>query len=217
MIRRTLGAAGAAGERWLVLDAPKRGKLGGLALACALLAAACGSPATATPAAVTPSPTDDPRHDELDQAQATWQARRPTTVAYTTTRDIGGGAQSVVRVTEMDNRTEALILSAGDVPPDDGGRSLSIDGVFDLAHEGLDGDGRFEYTVDRLLGYLPRIDYSTDAAGASFTIEVSDLTTRSTGSATPTGRPPLPVPTVHRQAGCRRRRRSRGRSRPRSR
>jgi hypothetical protein len=67
----------------------------------------------------------------------------------------------------MDGRTEALVLEQGPVPPDDGGRALSIAGVFDTAHEALDGSGTAAYQVDQLYGYLPRVEYTADGADGS--------------------------------------------------
>jgi hypothetical protein len=147
-----------------------------VAIAVAVLATACGSP-TATPVPATPAPTADLRHGELEQAAAIWAAKGPKTLAYTTTRSTGAGASTAVHLTEMDGRVEALVLEAGPVPPDDDGRSLSIAGVFETAHEALDGAGTADYDVDQLLGYLPRVRYETAAVDGSFTIEVRGLVT----------------------------------------
>ena len=155
-------------------DLPMRQTLG-MAIAVALVAAACGSPAT-TPPPATPAPTPDPRHSEIDRAQATWDAKGPRTVAYTTTETVGG-AGTTVHVTEMDGRVEALVLEAGRVAPSDGGRQLSIDGLFDTAREALDAAGSAQFDVDQFYGYLPRLGYETDVADGSFTIEVRDLVT----------------------------------------
>lgn len=148
----------------------------GIAIAVALVATACGSPAT-TPPSATPPPTPDPRHGEIDAAQAKWDAKGPKTVAYTTAQTVGGSAATTVHVTEMDGRVEALVLESGAVPPDDGGRALSIDGLFDTAREALDGTGTADFDVDQLYGYLPRLGYETDTADGSFTVEVRDLVT----------------------------------------
>lgn len=147
----------------------------GVAIAVALLAAACGSQAP-TVAPATPAPTADLRHGELDQAAAIWASKGPSSLAYTTTQSIGDSTTSV-HLTHMDGRTEALVLESGTVPPDDGGRALSIEGVFETAHEALNGSGTASYDVDRLYGYLPRVEYTTDAGDGSFTIEVRELVT----------------------------------------
>ena len=147
----------------------------GVAIAVALLATACGSPAPVAPT-VAPSASPDIRHDELDQAESIWEAKGPNSLAYTTTQSAGGATTSV-HLTEMDGRIEALVLESGAVPPDDGGRALSIDGVFETAHEALDGSGTADYDVDQLYGYLPRVEYTTDGADGSFSIEVRDLMT----------------------------------------
>jgi hypothetical protein len=147
----------------------------GVGIAVALLATACGSPAPPS-ASVAPSASPDIRHDELDQAEAVWEAKGPTSLAYTTTASAGGATTSV-HLTEMDGRIEALVLESGAVPPDDGGHALSIDGVFETAHEALDASGAATYEVDQLYGYLPRVEYTADRPDGSFTVEVRDLVT----------------------------------------
>ena len=169
-------ATGADGERMGFGNWSMARRLG-MAIAVALMATACGSPATTPPPAATPAPTADPRHDEIDQAQARWDAKGPKTVAYTTTESVGGSATTTVHVTEMDGRVEALVLEAGAVAPDDGGRALSIDGLFETAREALDGSGTADFDIDQLYGYLPRLGYESDVADGSFTIEVRDMVT----------------------------------------
>jgi hypothetical protein len=151
-----------------------RSRVGG-AVAAAVLVVACGAP-SGTPAPPTAAPTADPRHGELDAAEATWSAKRPGTLSYTTTQRFADGATTRVHVTEIDGRLETIVLASGPVPPSDGGRSLAVAGLFRAAREAIDGAGTASFTLDPLLGHVTRLEYRADDAD-SFVVELSDLRT----------------------------------------
>ncbi len=141
-------------------------------LALVVVAAACGGPEpTPTPAA-TGRAAPDPRHDEIDQAQAVWEARGPRTVAYTTTEADETGTTSVHVVT-IDGRSEALALETGSSAEDPA--KLTVEALFDRAHAALDADGTFEYTVDKLTGSLRRMTFQPASGSGGWTTTVGDL------------------------------------------
>ncbi len=129
----------------------------------ALLVGACGpasSPATGA-VVVSAAPSPDRLLASLAAEQARWAGRHPATFAFTLNHmDPGGvGPDWRYRITSLDGASQAAWLDGATLSGADLAQ-LTIEGLFERAHQALDAGGDLQVGYDPTLGYPTQIAYA---------------------------------------------------------
>jgi len=153
----------------------------GVALGLALVAAACSSSPPPTPPPATPAPSVwDPRADAIDQHAGVWRGHQPAAYAYTLDHEAAtaGGQAWQYHVSGLEGATQVQHVS-GPPLPDASLGEVTIDGLFQRAHEALVDPG-FQIAFEDRAGYPAKLTFTGGGEGEAGTETVEDFRTPTT-------------------------------------